>query len=141
MRRLILALSLLGMLFMAAPQPALAFSFFKNDCNSDTGSTTVCKEKGNSSNPLTGCSAPDTSGNETGCGTGLLMKITNFIAYIAGAAAIIIIVVGGVRYILAGGNNDAVSGAKNSIVQALIGLAVIALAKIIITYVLTNVVT
>ena len=46
------------------------------------------------------------------------------------------IIVGGFKYITSGGNDGNVSTAKNTILYAVIGLVIVALAQIIVRYVL-----
>jgi hypothetical protein len=147
-KRLFFAISLFGIMLISVPQTAMAYDFFQHaGCDQgQASSTTICTEKSNNGNPLTGCSAPDASGKVTGCGDGLLMKMTNIIAYIAGAAAIIMIIVGAIRYITSGSDvsvgsriDDDVLNAKRSITNSLIGLAVIVLAKTIITYIIVRI--
>jgi hypothetical protein len=128
MKRLLLALSLISLCLMAAPQPARAYSFFSNTDCSSAADTTVCTERGKSGNPISGTN-------------GVLLKITNIIAYVAGAAAIIVIIVGAIRFITSGSDtsvgsriDDDVLNAKRSISYALIGLAIVVLAKTLITY-------
>ena len=52
-------------------------------------------------------------------------------AIIVGVVAIIMIIVGGFRYITSGGDSSKVGSAKNTIIYAIIGLILVALAQII----------
>jgi uncharacterized ferredoxin-like protein len=78
-------------------------------------------------------------GNPISGPNGLLHKITLFIALIAGAAAIILLIVGAIRFITSGGDSNAVSSAKGTIVNALIGLAIIVFSASIITFVVDRI--
>ena len=49
---------------------------------------------------------------------------TNIILFIGGAGAIIMIIIGGLRYVISAGNHSAVNDAKNTVLYAVIGLAV-----------------
>jgi hypothetical protein len=49
------------------------------------------------------------------------------------------IMVSGFRYITSGGDAQKISSAKNTLVGAIIGLVVIVLARVIITFVLSKV--
>lgn len=76
-----------------------------------------------------------------GCGpnTGvlcILQNIVKFILAIAFIIAVIFLVVGGFRYIVSQGNEEAVEKAKGTITNAIIGIVVIVLAWIILTVVL-----
>ena len=69
----------------------------------------------------------------------LLTKIINIISVIVGVVAVIMIIVGGFRYITSGGSPDKVTGAKNTILYGIIGLIVVALAQVIVRFVLKNI--
>ena len=64
--------------------------------------------------------------------------IINVLLYIIGAIAVIMIVVGGLRYVLSGGDSSAVTGAKNTILYAVVGLIVALLAYAIVNFVVTS---
>jgi hypothetical protein len=51
------------------------------------------------------------------------------------------IIYGGFRYVTSGGNDASVSGAKNTIIYALIGLVIVALAQVIVHFVLAKALT
>jgi len=57
----------------------------------------------------------------------------------AGAVALLIIVIAGLRMVLSQGNPESVSKARNTIIYAAIGLAVCVLGFSIVTFVLNNV--
>lgn len=69
----------------------------------------------------------------------LLAKAVNIISAIVGVVAVIMIIVGGFKYITSGGDSNNVSGAKNTIIYAIIGLVIVALAQVIVHFVLNNV--
>jgi hypothetical protein len=48
------------------------------------------------------------------------------------------IVFGGFKYITSGGDSNNVSGAKNTIIYAIIGLVIVALAQLIVHFVLNQ---
>jgi cytochrome bd-type quinol oxidase subunit 2 len=68
----------------------------------------------------------------------LLTKIINIFSAIVGVIAVIMIIVGGLRYITSGGDSNKVSAAKNTIIYAIIGLVIVALAQLIVRFVLSN---
>lgn len=78
--------------------------------------------------------APGTEGNLQG----LINRIINIISVIVGVIAVIMIIFGGFRYITSGGNDSSVAAAKNTILYALIGLIIVALAQVIVKFVLQN---
>jgi hypothetical protein len=92
----------------------------------------------------------DASGNgngNLGCDTGttdnstiasLAKKVINIISLIVGAAAVLFIIYGGFRYITSGGDSGNVSNAKNTIIYALVGLIIVALAQFLVHYVINT---
>jgi hypothetical protein len=67
-----------------------------------------------------------------------LQAILTQVFAIAGALAVIVIVIGGFQYITAQGDPSSTSKAKRTIVFALIGLVVALLAEAFVTFVLKN---
>lgn len=65
----------------------------------------------------------------------------NMLSIIVGIAAVIMIIVAGLRYVTSGGKEEGVKNAKNTILYAIIGLVVVALAQIIVHFVLTEATT
>ena len=57
---------------------------------------------------------------------------------IVGVVAVIMIIVGGLKYITSGGDSGNISGAKNTILYAVIGLIFVALAQVIVRFVLAR---
>lgn len=82
---------------------------------------------------------------DTGCTTtgptlmGTIGNITQMLLYVAGAVAVIMIIIGGVRYATSGGDQSGVTSAKNTILYAVIGLVVTILAYAIVHFVLGNI--
>jgi heme O synthase-like polyprenyltransferase len=72
-------------------------------------------------------------------GAGGLTNILNIILSVMGALAFLMVVIGGFRYTIAGGNADSVAGARRMIIYSVIGLVVIALAASIVNFVLDKV--
>ncbi|MEO5627553.1 MAG: pilin [Candidatus Saccharimonadales bacterium] len=68
-----------------------------------------------------------------------LTLVINIFSLVVGVAAVIMIIVGGLRYIISGGDSGNVTSAKNTILYAIIGLVVVALAQFIVKFVLTKV--
>jgi hypothetical protein len=68
----------------------------------------------------------------------LIQKIINIFSVVVGIIAVIMIIYAGFRYITSGGASDKVGNAKNTILYALIGLIIVALAQLIVKFVLSN---
>jgi hypothetical protein len=71
----------------------------------------------------------------------ILTLVVNIFSLIVGVVAVIMIIVGGLRYITSGGESSNVSTAKNTIIYAVVGLVVVALAQFIVHFVLAKVST
>jgi TRAP-type C4-dicarboxylate transport system permease small subunit len=82
--------------------------------------------------------APCTDPNANTGFTNLLKKIINILSVVIGVIAVIMIIIGGFRYITSGGKQESVTAAKNTILYAIIGLVIVALAQIIVRFVLSN---
>ncbi|HEY1835816.1 MAG TPA: pilin [Candidatus Saccharimonadales bacterium] len=86
----------------------------------------------------------DLSGGDQNCGggTSALQKIIktaiDIMSIIVGTVAVIMIIVGGLKYITSGGESGNITGAKNTIVYALVGLVIVALAQFIVHFVLNK---
>lgn len=68
----------------------------------------------------------------------LASNIVNIFSYIVGAVAIIMIIYGGFRYITSGGDSGSVGNAKNTLIYAIVGLIIVALAQILVHFVLNQ---
>jgi len=70
--------------------------------------------------------------------TGIFRTITNVLLFILGAISVIMIIIGGLRYVVSGGNSTAVTAAKNTILYAIVGVIVALLAYAIVNFVLDS---
>ncbi len=62
----------------------------------------------------------------------IIIRIIEILLAIAGLIAVIFLIVGGFRYITAGGNEEASESAKKTITNAIIGIVIIILAFVIV---------
>ena len=67
---------------------------------------------------------------------GIFRTITNVLLFLIGAVSVIMLIIGGIRYTISGGDSTAVSSAKNTILYAVIGVIVALLAFAIVNFVL-----
>lgn len=65
----------------------------------------------------------------------IIATIVNILSIVVGAVAIIMIIIAGFRYITSGGDSAKVTSAKNTLIYALIGVAVAALAQFLVHFV------
>lgn len=71
--------------------------------------------------------------------TASIKNVVNIMLFIAGAVAVIMIIIGGIRFVVSNGDSGAVQSAKNTVLYSVIGLIVIILAYAIVNFVVTNV--
>lgn len=75
-------------------------------------------------------------GTEAGCsGEGIFKTITNVLLFIIGAISVIMLIIGGIRYTVSGGDSAQITSAKNTILYAIIGIVVAILAYAIVNWV------
>ncbi|MBR2710046.1 hypothetical protein IKF02_00210 [Candidatus Saccharibacteria bacterium] len=68
---------------------------------------------------------------------GAFKQITNTILYIVGIIAVIMLIIGGIRYVVSGGDSKKVTDAKNTVLYAIIGLVICFMAFAIVNFVIT----
>lgn len=80
----------------------------------------------------------DCTNKEGGQLSGFIKKIINILLFIIGAIAVLMIIIGGLRYVLSAGDQSAVTGAKNTILYAVVGLIIAVMAFAIVNFVLSS---
>ena len=60
---------------------------------------------------------------------------------VVGIAAVVMIIIGGLRYVTSNGDSGQVGNAKNTILYAVVGLVVVALAQVIVRFVVAKATT
>lgn len=69
---------------------------------------------------------------------GIFKTITNVLLFIIGAISVIMLIIGGIRYVVSGGDAGAVTSAKNTILYAVVGIVVAILAYAVVNFVITS---
>ena len=69
---------------------------------------------------------------------GIFQTITNILLFLVGAISVIMLIIGGVRYVISGGDQNQVTGAKNTILYAIVGIIVAFLAYAAVNFVVTR---
>ena len=69
---------------------------------------------------------------------GIFRTITNVMLFIIGAVSVIMLIIGGLRYVVSGGDSTAVQNAKNTILYAIVGVIVSILAYAAVSFVITS---
>ena len=87
------------------------------------------------------CASSGINGDQTGqTVNNLISEAINILSVLVGVVAGVMIIIGGLRYITSGGNDTSVTGAKNTLLYAIVGLVIVALAQVIVHFVLSKVV-
>ncbi len=136
-KTLIIALSL--SLGLAAPLAVPAMVSAAG--NVDTGNTIntgLCKgvTDASGSGGQAECFNTDTNGDNSL--SNIARKIINIFSIIVGIVAVIMVIYGGFRYITSGGDSGRVGNAKNTLIYAVIGLIIVALAQFLVHFVLST---
>jgi hypothetical protein len=109
------------------PATAFACNNIQNNLNSGinaaVGSSSACGGSG--------------SGVKNGIGA-IAVEAVNILSLVVGIVAVIMIIYGGFKYITSGGESGNVSGAKNTLIYAIVGLVIVALAQVIVHWVLNT---
>jgi len=74
-----------------------------------------------------------------GSGTGVVTTAVNILLFVVGALSVIMLIIGGLRYVISGGNSSAVTAAKNTILYAIVGLIVAFVAYAAVNFVISAV--
>lgn len=65
----------------------------------------------------------------------MIQKVINILLYVLGIIAVIMIIVGGIRYTTSNGDSSALTSAKNTILYSVVGLVVAILSYAIVNFV------
>lgn len=124
MKRILAAVALVAGMGLAvlSPLPAMAASPQQQACEGAGGNWTGST-----------CSNPESQGGSL---TGLIGDIINALLFLIGIVAVIMIIIGGFRYITAQGDTGQLATAKNTILYSIIGLVVAIAAFAIVNFVL-----
>ncbi len=68
---------------------------------------------------------------------GVFTKITNTVLYAVGIISVVMLIIGGIRYVISAGDSKKVADAKNTIMYAIIGLIIAILSYAIVNFVIT----
>jgi hypothetical protein len=119
---------------LAVPLMAIGASFsvpantFAADVTCDTGNITVT----GGANCSHGTSVPPTLFGDGG----IFTTIVNIFLFVIGAIAVIMLIYGGIRYTISGGDAKNVTAAKDTILYAIVGIVVAILAYAIVNFVI-----
>lgn len=69
---------------------------------------------------------------------GVFKTVTDVLLFLIGAISVIMLIYGGIRYVISGGDSGAVTTAKNTILYAVVGIVVAILAYALVNFVIEN---
>ncbi|HSW79698.1 MAG TPA: pilin [Candidatus Saccharimonadales bacterium] len=128
LKRIILTAAAVSMIATPALVPAMAGAATSVNQNICSGT--------NASASGTGSCDTQTANNQV---TTLMTNIINFFSLLVGIVSVIMIIIGGFQYITSNGDSGKISTAKNTIIFALVGLIIVAMAQFIVHFVLGKV--
>lgn len=70
---------------------------------------------------------------------GILKAVANILIFLVGAVSVVMIIIGGLKYVLSNGDQSQVTSAKNTVLYAIVGIVVAFFAYAIVNFVLTNI--
>lgn len=125
MRKILLVALISFLALIALPTATtLAASPIKGDyCTGDAANSAFCKDSGNTTNTI--------SGNN-----GVIQKVIDVMAVIAGIVAVVMIMFSGYKFMTANGDANAVATARRNLIYALVGIVIIVLAEAIVRFVI-----
>ena len=105
----------IGSVAVLQPSPAQAINVF-NQCSANAQSS-VCRSQGDNAQSM-------------------IRNVINIILFVLGMIAVIVIIIGGIRYTTSNGNASQTKEAKDTILYAIVGLLVAILSYTIVNFVL-----
>ena len=126
---LVAPLAVFGLVMVATPAYAAPSGPNNVNCNVDSGTVSnddLSLESGSE------CTGTQNQGSDL---TTVFRTVVNILLFVVGAVAVIMLVIGGLRYVTSNGDQNAVTGAKNTILYAIIGIVVAFLAFAAVNFV------
>ena len=130
LKQALLTLTAGALLFAPALAPAAVYAADSADINSGLCAGANLSASDEDCDPQTDATAAN-SRIDT-----IITTVINLFSLVVGVVAVIMIIIGGLKYITSGGDSGNITGAKNTILYAVIGLVVVALAQFIVKFVL-----
>lgn len=112
-------------LMLAPALPAVAVDVFDEACR-NTPNASACRDDRVQTTNDNSIFGPD----------GVLTKVARLIAVVVGIAAVIMIIIGGFKYVISSGDPNNIKSAKDTIMYAIIGMIVAASTQSIVLLVL-----
>lgn len=123
MRRILLVISLLSLLTLPL-LPAPAYAQFEDVCDGTTTDASICNTTGR--DPIAG-------------EDGILKNVLLIFSYVVGVAAVIMVIIGGLKFITANGDPNSITSARNTVLYALLGVIIFLASQAIVRFVIGRV--
>ncbi len=79
---------------------------------------------------------PQPKGTASGPLEKIITNMINIAYYIVGSVAILFLIIGGFQFIIAAGNPQGIQTAKSTIINVVIGLAIVILSNVIVQFII-----
>lgn len=124
-------LLLTGALLLLAFAPVLSTNLVHAQV-SDESKDAACQGLGGA----TGDACTGDAGSSVG---NLVASIINILSWIVGLISIVMMIVGGLKFVTSNGNAQAISSARSTVIYALVGVVVAVVAQVLVRFVVTRV--
>jgi len=94
----------------------------------------ICDQAGGTYNHGTGACTNSSEAGFIGDGN-IFETTTNALIFLVGAVSVIVLIIGGFRFVVSGGDANAVKGARDQILYAIVGIIVTTLAYAAVRFV------
>lgn len=125
----LLLVALAGLsLSLAAAAPVAAVDVVAPNCEGEAANSAVCRDNQStaSENPIFGPS-------------GILTRVIHILSILVGIAAVVVIMISGLRMTVSQGDPNTVATARRSLLYAVFGIVIAALAQAIVIFVLRKI--
>jgi len=68
----------------------------------------------------------------------VIQSVVNTLLFVIGIISVIMLIIGGIRYVVSGGNQSQVEGARNTILYAIVGLVIAFVAWGVVNFVIRS---
>ena len=119
------AITVMTMATVAIAPPAGAVDFLGDACQVAGADSAACNSRDGDRYQIIGAN-------------GVIARAANMIALVAGVAAVILIFIGAFQFITAAGDSGKITAARKTVMFAIVGLVVIALARTVIVFVVSK---
>lgn len=129
LRVFVASMALTGLMFVGFTAPvSAAFNLFEDACSVNEDAT-VCKDN----NP-----GQTQENNRLYGPSGIVSTVITIMSIVVGFAAIIVIIIAGIQYMLSTGDPTKVNNSKNAILYALVGLAIAVIAQTVVIFIINK---